>query len=86
MSADAAVESPHVGQFLKSPPLAHPREAEPARDILVRSKERLEHERGQRLRAMAEVREQLEALAALVKPGRLKAPANIGAAARLNAA
>lgn len=51
------------------------------RIFVVRSEERLEYERGQRLRAMAQVHEQLEALAARVKAGKLKAPAKIGAAA-----
>jgi len=51
------------------------------RIFVVRSEERLEYERGQRLRAMAEVRQDLEALAARIKQGKLKAPAKIGAAA-----
>jgi transposase len=52
------------------------------RVFVVRSEERLEYERGQRLRAMAEVRQQLEALAARIAQGKLKAPAKIGAAAQ----
>jgi hypothetical protein len=39
---------------------------------MVRRRKRLEYERGQRRRAMAEVREQLEALAALGKRGERK--------------
>jgi hypothetical protein len=52
------------------------------RVLVVRSEERLEYERGQRLRAMAQVHQELEALAARIKQGKLKAPARIGAAAQ----
>jgi transposase len=51
------------------------------RIFVVRSEQRLEYERGQRLRAMAAVRQDLAALAARIKQGKLKAPAKIGAAA-----
>lgn len=51
------------------------------RIFVVRSEERLEYERSQRLRAMAEVRQELQALAARIKQGKLKAPAKIGAGA-----
>lgn len=51
------------------------------RVFVVRSEERLEYERGQRLRAMEEVRELLAALQTRVARGKLKAPEKIGAAA-----
>jgi len=51
------------------------------RVFVVRSEERLEYERGQRLRAMEEVGEQLAALEERVRQGKLKAPEKIGAAA-----
>jgi transposase len=51
------------------------------RSFVVRSEERLEYERGQRLRAMTAVRQELAALAARIKQGQLKAAAKIGAAA-----
>src|ERR1700741_3801720 len=52
------------------------------RIFVVRSQERLGDQRGQRLRAMTEVRQDLEALAARIKQGKLKAPAKRGAAAQ----
>jgi transposase len=51
------------------------------RVFVVRSEERLEYERGQRLRAMAAVRVELEALAQRIAKGQLKAAEKIGAAA-----
>lgn len=51
------------------------------RVFVVRSEERLAYERGQRLRAMAEVRAELEALQQRIAKGKLKAADKIGAAA-----
>jgi transposase len=51
------------------------------RVFVVQSDERLAYERAQRLKAMARVRQQLEALARRVATGKLKVPAKIGAAA-----
>jgi transposase len=51
------------------------------RVFVVRSEERLEYERTQRLRSMGRVREDLEALAERVAKGKLKAAEKIGAAA-----
>jgi hypothetical protein len=54
MSADSAAEYPHVANS-KIATSSTPTEAEPGALIfMVRSKERLEYERGQRLRAMTE--------------------------------
>ena len=51
------------------------------RIFVVQSDERLAYERGQRLQAMERVRTQLEALEQRVAAGKLKDPAQIGAAA-----
>jgi transposase len=51
------------------------------RVFVVQSDERLAYERAQRLKAMARVRQQLEALTRRVATGKLTAPAKIGAAA-----
>src|SRR5271166_5372512 len=51
------------------------------RVFVVRSEERLEYERGQRLRAMAAVRAELEALQQRIAKGKLKAAEKIGASA-----
>ena len=51
------------------------------RVFVVQSDERLAYERAQRLKAMARVRQQLEALTRRVARNKLKAPAKIGAAA-----
>lgn len=51
------------------------------RIFVVQSDERLAYERGQRLQAMDRVRTQLEALERRVARGKLRAPAQIGAAA-----
>jgi transposase len=51
------------------------------RVFVVQSEERLAYERTQRLRAMEQVRSELEALEERVKKGKLKAPEKIGAAA-----
>jgi len=51
------------------------------RIFVVQSEERLAYERTQRLKAMARVRRELEALERRVARGRLKQPAQIGAAA-----
>jgi transposase len=51
------------------------------RVFIIHSDERLEYERGQREKSMERVRAKLEALAARVENGRLKAPEKIGAAA-----
>lgn len=51
------------------------------RVFVVQSEERLAYERTQRLKAMGRVRRELEALARRVARGRLKQPAQIGAAA-----
>ncbi|MFQ5974540.1 MAG: IS1634 family transposase, partial [Alphaproteobacteria bacterium] len=51
------------------------------RIFVVHSDDRLEYERGQRLKAMARVRERLEALQERVSTGRLKAADKVGAAA-----
>jgi transposase len=52
------------------------------RVFVVQSEERLGYERGQRLKAMQRVRQQLEALQRRVSSGKLKEPAKIGAAAQ----
>jgi transposase len=54
---------------------------EGVRVFVVHSDERLAYERGERLKAMARVRLELEALRKRIKQGRLKDPARIGAAA-----
>lgn len=51
------------------------------RVFVVRSEERLAYERTERLKAMARVRTELEALERRVREGKLKAPDKIGAAA-----
>jgi len=51
------------------------------RVFVVKSEERLAYEQGERLKAMARVRAELEALQRRVEQGKLKAPDKIGAAA-----
>jgi transposase len=58
-----------------------PSEQAGVRVFVVQSEQRLAYERAQRLRAMAQVHAELEALEARVKKGTLRAPEKIGAAA-----